>query len=98
MPEDYPKISGTLHGFKGYTYWLKNSAELNECVKTFPVPDNVQYNEDYVKEFAGKINNYPLPQGDKAAWEINVSEKPMITKSEKVRGQIKNLFFTKSAT
>ncbi|CAG9760121.1 unnamed protein product [Ceutorhynchus assimilis] len=80
-PQDYSKMTSTLHTYAGYGYFLKNSVKLNESVKTFPEPQNETYDEEYVKKMVEKAYNSPLPYNNTATWEIVMGEKPMVTKS-----------------
>ncbi|XP_066142556.1 uncharacterized protein [Euwallacea fornicatus] len=80
-PENYPKLTSSVHTFGGFIYYIKNNVQISEVLKTYEVPCDVSLTEEYVKEVLGKVIDWGCLSKNSALWEIHVVPRPLDDKS-----------------
>lgn len=81
-PDDYLKLTSTLRSLGGYSFYIRNDYKIEDCVKLFPVPKDVDFDENYLKEVTGILYNAPFGKNDTGLWEMIFFNRTLNTKKQ----------------
>ncbi|XP_050310852.1 uncharacterized protein LOC126746587 [Anthonomus grandis grandis] len=87
----YSKLTGTMHNYLGYCYWLKNTIDLEKYIQLLPVPKNVTLTEDLVKTMTSDLHSTQFPLNNSATFSIHVIDRPIVLDEE---GKTQYRYFT----
>lgn len=75
--EAFPKLHCVQHKF-GFSYLKKNQIDISNCITIFSNFNNTkEFTQSELEKYISIYFSKPLPQKDKALWEIIIFSKPM---------------------
>ncbi|XP_050310644.1 uncharacterized protein LOC126746435 [Anthonomus grandis grandis] len=80
-PDNYPKLTSTVHPFGGYYYRKKYQCNVNDVVKEIKLKNNKELTEEYLKKFTGEVTNSEFGKSGTLLWEIHVGSSSIKNKA-----------------